>query len=244
MAGSEIAFSAVLLDIEGTTTPIRFVSDVLFPYARQHGPAFIRECQNDAEIRPALSQLRSENASELDPRASIIEPGSPDVIGRTIEYFQWLIDVDRKSTALKTIQGRIWEQGYKNGDLHSLVFPDVKPAMERWQMAGRIVGIYSSGSVLAQQLLFRHTTEGDLTPLISCYFDTRVGGKKDAASYRAIAQSLKLAASDILFVSDTPSELNAARAAGVNTALCVRPGNSPVPDAETSAHLIVHDLHF
>ena len=170
----------VLLDIEGTTTPISFVHDVLFPYAR-------------ARIGP-----------------------------------EWhaAMDRDEKSSELKRLQGLIWEQGYRAGELHGEVFADVAPAIRRWRAAGLRVAIYSSGSELAQRLLFGSTPDGDLTPLIDGFFDTSVGPKKVPASYAEIARRLGCAPREILFVSDVTAELAAAREAGCQVVLSVRPGNA------------------
>ena len=138
----------------------------------------------------------------------------------------WLMDQDRKSTPLKSIQGKIWAAGYASSELLAPVYDDVPPALVRWAARDRTVAIYSSGSVKAQKLLFAHTRQGDLTPSIHHWFDTTIGPKQEAASYREIASSLRLPASTILFVSDVVAELNAARSAGMSTALCVRPGNA------------------
>ncbi len=223
----------MLLDVEGTTTPISFVTDVLFPYARQHGREFIMHHVADEEIRNALLKLQEENVEDRSAGAPVIRAGTANAMEETIRYYFWLMDADRKSTPLKTIQGRIWEEGYARGELQSVVFPDVLPALKRWRQEGRVIAICSSGSVLAQQQLFRHTVEGDLTPFINAYFDTRTGGKRQADSYRKIAQSLEMPAKEILFVSDAADELDAALSAGMRTAFSDRPGNAPyqhVPD--------------
>ena len=186
---------AILLDIEGTTTPISFVYQTLFPYARQ-------------KLRPHL-----------------------EACGRLAEYkkFVDLMDQDSKSTALKDLQGQIWKAGYETGELVGEVFEDVAPALRRWAARGLDVAIFSSGSVLAQKLLFRHSSAGDLTPVLRWHFDTTVGPKTDPESYRRIASSIGSPPSDILFISDVVRELDAARTAGVDTALSVRPGNPDPP---------------
>jgi enolase-phosphatase E1 len=152
-------------------------------------------------------------------------------------YIHWLIDRDRKSTPLKSIQGRIWEEGYFAGELLSQVFDDVPPAFARWRQQNKQICIYSSGSVLAQKLLFGHTTFGDLTKYISHYFDTTIGRKVDSSSYRRIADSLGLAPSEIIFASDVVAELDAAAEVGMKTVLSIRPGNRPV--GQTTAHAAV-----
>ena len=231
---------AVLLDIEGTTTPISFVTDTLFPYARQRGREFILNHIADQEIHEALRQLQIDNRVDRSDGAPPIEGNSKQAIDCTIDYYLWLIDKDRKSTALKTIQGRIWREGYERGELQSTIFPDVLPALERWSQVGRITAIYSSGSVLAQEELFRNTIHGDLTRFISSYFDTRVGPKKQVSSYSKIAQSLGNPANEILFVSDVVAELDAALLAGMMTALAVRPGNPS--NQERTGHPVIRSF--
>jgi enolase-phosphatase E1 len=206
----------LLLDIEGTTTPIEFVYGTLFPYARERMSAFVRTSMNDEELRELEAERRAE-ADESAPAWRV----PPD------EYLLWLMSKDRKSRALKRIQGRIWEAGYLDGSLKGTVFDDVAPALRAWRAAGGRVYIYSSGSVLAQQLLFRYSTSGDLTSLIDGYFDTEVGGKRESGSYRTIAQRIGAPSSSILFVSDIPEECAAANGAGMRAVLSVRPGNAP-----------------
>ena len=142
------------------------------------------------------------------------------------EYLNWLIDRDHKSPGLKLLQGRIWEQGYDDGELRGEVFADVPPAFARWRDAGLTIAIYSSGSVLAQRLLFAHSDQGDLTPWIARYFDTEMGPKRAPESYARIASSLDLAPGEIAFVSDVDAELEAAHDAGCHVVMCVRPGNA------------------
>ena len=207
----------ILLDIEGTTTPIAFVHEVLFSYARAHARGFLTK--DSDEVRADIALLREEHAAD---KSNNLQP--PESIP---DYIDWLIDRDRKSTALKSLQGKIWRQGYLDGSLKSQVFVDVAPAFERWRRAGLKIGIFSSGSVLAQQLLFAHTDAGDLTGFIDDYFDTNVGKKGDAESYRKIAAAMNLEPSEILFISDVVAELEAAQESGMKTLLSIRPGNSP-----------------
>ena len=207
---------AILLDIEGTTTPIAFVHDVLFPYARKHVRDYLARHLDDEAVQADIRLLRDEAKSEG------IQANDNDGI---ITYVNHLIDLDRKSTALKSLQGKIWHEGYTDCSLRAQVFADVAPALKRWRAGGLNVSIFSSGSVLAQQLLFAHTEAGDLTPFISYYFDTGVGKKGEAESYRRIAEAIKLQPREILFVSDIVAELVAAREAGMKTALSIRSGN-------------------
>jgi enolase-phosphatase E1 len=221
---------AILLDIEGTTTPIAFVHEVLFAYARSHVRNFLAEHFGSAEVVADLARLRDEHAVDLkqnlQPPALVAEPGDAE-IDAIVAYVIWLIDRDRKSTGLKSLQGKIWKQGYVDGTLKSRIFADVAPALERWRRAGLRISIFSSGSALAQKLLFAHTETGDLTGFISNYFDTTVGSKTEVQSYRQIAAALDLDASEVLFISDVVAELAAASGAGMQTLLCVRPGNQP-----------------
>ncbi|MBV8631008.1 MAG: acireductone synthase [Silvibacterium sp.] len=227
--------SAYLLDIEGTTSPVSFVYDVLFPYARERMGKYIAGNAETPDLQSDLRQLAHENAIDRSKGAPVIyypQPLSQDP-GETLRastaYLLWLMDQDRKSTALKSIQGRIWAEGYEKGELRSEVFPDVPPALERWHSAG-LVAIYSSGSVEAQKYLFRYTHGGDLTRFIDAYFDTRTGAKVEAASYGKIAAELKVNPADVLFISDSVRELDAAREAGMETRLSIRPGNAAAAD--------------
>jgi len=213
---------AILLDIEGTTTPIAFVHQVLFPYARARVHDYLE--QRD------IALLRAEYAAE--PRSPDLPAWNPEA------YVYWLMDRDRKSTALKALQGRIWEAGYRAGELKGKgeVYPDVRPALERWHAAGKTIAIFSSGSVQAQRDLFANTTAGDLSAFLSAYFDTTTGPKREAISYRKIATALGRSPRDILFVSDVVAELDAARAAEMRTALCLRERESPIPVPNPTDH--------
>jgi enolase-phosphatase E1 len=222
----------ILLDIEGTTTPISFVHDTLFPYARMHVRGFLEQHHASTNVRADLAGLREENWADV--RAALNPPAldydSPrSELESTVAYLEWLMARDRKSTALKSLQGKIWEQGYQSGTLRAPVFDDVPGAFDRWCRQNRSVAIFSSGSVLAQQLLFSHTTAGDLTPYISAYFDTMMGAKIDARSYEEIAVSVERSAHEMAFISDVTAELDAASRAGLQVLLCERIGNHPQP---------------
>jgi enolase-phosphatase E1 len=213
----------VLLDVEGTTTSVSFVYDVLFPHARAHLAEVLRDGPHDPGVRDDVEALRVERTAETAADAPEWRAGSPEqVLDSAIAYGLWLMDRDRKSTALKSLQGRIWQRGYNEGTLASHVYPDVAPALKRWRAQGRSIAIFSSGSVLAQRLLFARTSEGDLTPLLDAHFDTTTGPKRDPASYRRIAKALGSDPRAVIFVSDVAEELDAALAAGMSTALCVR----------------------
>lgn len=225
---------ALLLDIEGTTTPIDFVHNTLFPFAKARIAGFVQEHFDDLKFE--IAQLTDENGADLD-YGSEFRPESPNSVA---DYLKHLVDVDRKSTPLKTIQGMIWEKGYESGGLVSRVFDDVPTAFKRWKDAGHSIAIYSSGSVLAQRLIFKYSDEGDLTQLIDRYFDTNTGPKREADSYRKIAEDMETDSNAIIFVSDVPAELDAARTAGMKTVLSIRKGNSVVN--ETRSHKTIQSF--
>ena len=236
--------AALLLDIEGTTTPIDFVYDVLFPYARTHVEDYVSGHLSQPPVLADIAGLVEENGDDIrrgfDP--PLLEgPAEHVPIEAVVAYVRWLMDQDRKTTALKSLQGKIWDEGYRKGELRSQVFEDVPPAFKRWRDHGKWICIYSSGSVLAQKLLFANTEAGDLTPFIREYFDTNIGAKKDPESYRRIVATLELEPSAVLFVSDVTGELDAAATAGLRTLLCVRPGNHPLPPA--TIHPIVKTFY-
>lgn len=226
---SSAGIRGILLDIEGTTTPIAFVHDVLFSYARAHARNYLAQHPNEAAAD--VAQLRAEH--ERDVNDGEQPPPINDTTESIVAYVNWLIDRDRKSTGLKSLQGKIWREGYREGSLKAQVFSDVRPAFERWRKAGLRISIFSSGSALAQQLLFAHTDAGDLTTFIDGYFDTNVGAKGDRESYIRIAKTVGLQPNEMLFISDVVAELAAASSAGMKTLLSIRPGNQPQPGADT-----------
>ena len=208
--------SAILTDIEGTTSSISFVKDVLFPFARKRLPAFI-ETHAD---RPDVQHWLHETAKT----AGIIYADRDEIVA----LLQGWIDEDRKATALKALQGMIWEEGYRSGEFRAHVYADVAPCLQAWKKQGMYLYVYSSGSVAAQKLYFAHSEAGDLTPLFSGYFDTETGPKREPESYRRIAAAVGKAASDILFLSDVVEELDAACAAGMRTTQLARaPASCP-----------------
>jgi enolase-phosphatase E1 len=220
--------AAILLDIEGTTTPLAFVKEVLFPHARTHLRSHLEAHAGAAEYESLFMRLHDEHASALQA-GETVPTWADERLSAVAAYIESLMDRDRKSTALKELQGRIWEDGYRRGELVGEVFPDVRPALQRWHKQNLPVGIFSSGSVLAQQLLFRHSSAGDLTIFLRWYFDTRVGSKVDSDSYRRIARSIGIPAENHLFLSDVTNELDASHTAGMQVRLVVRPGNATVP---------------
>jgi enolase-phosphatase E1 len=217
----------ILTDIEGTTSSISFVKDVLFPYARERLPAFIATHADDAEVQHWLHEAAKE--------AGLVAATQQEIIDLLVAS----IDGDRKSTALKALQGMIWKSGYEDGEYRAHIYPEVPAQLRAWRAAGKQIYVYSSGSVPAQELLFGHTEAGDLTPLFAGYFDTETGPKRDAASYRRIAEAIGVPAGDILFLSDVAEELDAARAAGMRTTLLAR---APSRCPDRSVHRCVADF--
>lgn len=203
---------AIVTDIEGTTSSIAFVHEVLFPYARRHIADYVRRHAARADVRAQLEAVSAEMGRLLTDDEALAQ------------LIAW-IDEDRKITPLKALQGMLWEEGYRNGDYQGHVYPDAYARLCEWSDKGLRLYVYSSGSVKAQQLLFAHTEFGDLTPMFHGYFDTTIGGKREAASYARIVQSLELAPDEILFLSDIREELDAARAAGLQTVWLKREGD-------------------
>lgn len=201
---------AIVTDIEGTTSDIRFVHNVLFPYARQHLASFIANHGQQPDVAAELDAVRNEIGQ---PQATTRE-----VVSALLAF----MDEDRKSTPLKALQGMIWQTGYQQGDFTGHLYPDVLPALQKWQASGIALYVYSSGSVAAQKLLFGYSDAGDITPLFSGYFDTHVGHKRETASYQAIARETGFAPGELLFLSDIHQELDAAREAGWQTVQLIR----------------------
>ncbi len=203
--------SAILLDIEGTTTSLSFVHDTLFPYSADHLADYVSEHREFPEVARLLADARAYAGGDLDDAA-------------LIERMRAWIEADQKITPLKSLQGLIWERGYERGDFHGHVYPDVADSLRLWKDAGIGLYIFSSGSVHAQKLLFGHTRAGDLNPLFNGYFDTRLGGKRDADSYRRIAAQIGLPPEQVLFLSDRPEELDAAAQTRMHTGAVLREG--------------------
>ncbi len=230
----------ILLDIEGTTTPIDFVTKTLFPYASTKLEVFLRQNATNEEVRLLIEELRAQHAA--DERKGLRPPNWRDDseeerLRSCGAYGQWLIARDSKCTPLKALQGKIWQQGYATGELKGKVYPDVPVAFRRWTQQGKRICIYSSGSVLAQRLLFGSTAAGDLTSYLEAFFDTLVGAKAEAESYRKIAAFVGCDSGQVLFLSDAPKETAAARAAGMQSLLCVRDTlATKAEDPETAIH--------
>lgn len=211
------SIEAVVTDIEGTTSSISFVHDVLFPYAATHLPAYIKSHADEPRVQGQLQAVVAE--------AGLSQPSLDEQIEQLLSW----IREDKKATPLKALQGYIWEKGYRNGDYQAHVYPDVAPRLEAWKRSGLKLYVYSSGSVLAQKLFFEFSEAGNLLPLFDGHFDTSVGGKREASSYQAISKQIGMAPERLLFLSDVVQELEAAQDAGFQTCLIHRPGNAEPP---------------
>lgn len=225
-----MAIKAILTDIEGTTSAVSFVFEVLFPYAAKHLPDFVREHAEEPAVALQLQAVREASGE-----------GQADV-PRVIEILLEWIAEDRKATPLKALQGMIWAQGYRAGQLKGHVYPDAVEALKRWKEAGYGLYVYSSGSIQAQQLIFGCSEAGDLTPLFSGYFDTTTGPKREAASYARIADAIGCQPGEVLFLSDIVEELDAAQQAGMQTLGLAREG-ADLPGHPTVASFAVIDLN-
>lgn len=207
-----MSIKAIVTDIEGTTSAVSFVFDVLFPYAAKHLPDFVRQNAERADVAEQLDAVRRDsNAPQAD-------------VERVVEILLSWIEEDRKATPLKALQGMVWAQGYHAGQLKGHVYPDAVDALQRWHAAGYQLFVYSSGSIQAQKLIFGCSEAGDLTPLFSGYFDTTSGPKREAQSYTNIQQAIGVEAGELLFLSDIVEELDAAQSAGLQTCGLARKG--------------------
>jgi enolase-phosphatase E1 len=236
-------FDAVLLDIEGTITPISFVYDTLFPYAHDHAGRFLKEYWDDLDVQKDVEALRSLNEDDRSAGRTEMEiprSGSRQAMQAAVErYVHFLMHDDRKETALKSLQGKIWRDGYERGQLRGEFYDDALRALARWNSAGKLIAIYSSGSVEAQQLLFKYASEGDLTHFVSKWFDTTTGPKRESASYEKISEELEIDAERILFATDVLAEAQAAGDAGFQVLMMERLGNPKQP-----AHLFRKEADF
>lgn len=225
-----MAITHLLLDIEGTTCPVSFVSQVLFPYASAQMGSYLESHRDDPEIKSLLEEVDQAWGQDTAPEAQTLRVGLGEEIannrvGAVAAYLRQLIERDVKLTALKDLQGRIWRHGYASGEITARLFDDVPAALQRWHEAGYSLGVYSSGSVPAQQLLYGHCQAGDITGLFSHWFDTRTGGKKEPKSYALIAMQMSTAPEQILFISDAIAELEAASQSGMAVLFSDREGN-------------------
>lgn len=209
---------AIITDIEGTTSSITFVKDVLFPYAAQHMLAFLKAHWQDDAVREQIAALQQDVGKSL---------ATPEAANEVLQ--QWIVE-DRKATPLKALQGMIWKAGYESGAYTAHLYPEVADCLRLWHAQGLPLYVYSSGSIAAQKLFFGFSDAGDLTPLFSGYFDTTSGGKREVQSYRNIAAAIGEPAEELLFLSDIVEELDAARKAGFQTILLDREHSTPACD--------------
>ena len=233
----------LLLDIEGTICPANFVSEVLFPYARKHLPTLIKQAQHDRECEKIIQNVWQEWLTDDDPKSQQLLQQAPNEAKNNplnvLPYLEHLITIDRKSTSLKELQGKVWDHGYATGDLTAELFPEAWSCLHAWKQAGFQLTVYSSGSIHAQKLLYSHTTLGDCSELFSHWFDTHIGPKKDANSYRRITTELAAEPGKILFISDSKEECNAAASADLRTLFSLREGN---PGLDPGNHTVITSL--
>lgn len=222
---------AILTDIEGTTSAVSFVFDVLFPYAARHLPGFVSEHAAEPAVAEQVEAVRRESG---EPEASVER-----VVAILLE---WIAE-DRKATPLKALQGMVWEQGYRAGQLKGHVYPDAVEALRRWHAEGYRLYVYSSGSIQAQKLIFGCSEAGDLSPLFSGYFDTTSGPKREAGSYRRIVEAIGLSADEVLFLSDVVQELDAAREAGLPTIGLAREGGELAGHPTVASFAVIDPAH-
>lgn len=218
-------YRAIVTDIEGTTSRISFVTEVLFPYAREHLPAFIYR----QHASPAV-------AAELAAIKGLLGNATATTEDCIAALMTW-IEQDKKVTPLKTLQGMVWQEGYQQGHFQGHIYQDAAAQLANWQQQGIRLYVYSSGSVQAQQLLFQYSEAGDLRPLFSGYFDTHIGPKQQSSSYAAILQQLQLPPSQVLFLSDVAAELDAAKVLGIATVQLIREQQAP------TQHQVAHDFY-
>lgn len=220
----------VLLDIEGTVSDVRFVYEVMFPHARSHMGRFLAENWTTESVLSALHQVALDAQRTLTDWLGVHwADGKPETRQACVAHLEQLMDSDSKSTGLKGLQGLVWKAGFESGEIRAELFSEVSQTLKTWKDAGLDLRIYSSGSILAQRLFFGHTTDGDLLPLLSGFYDTTYGKKQEVESYRKIATDISFPANQILFLSDVAEEITAALQAGMQAIAVVRPSNKPLP---------------
>jgi len=234
----------LLLDIEGTTCPANYVSETLFPYALKHLSNFVAENMQNDDVQNILKIAQhewkndcSEASIKLKETHSPTEDNSPEGV---IQYLLHLIRTDQKSTSLKDLQGKIWLEGYQHSDLKAEIFPETAECFRGWTQDNILISSYSSGSIQAQKLLYKYTDYGDLSPIIHQWFDTHTGSKKRAQSYSKISQQLKTSPQNVLFVSDSSEECDAASESGMSTLFSLRASN---PNQNSNGHRVIRSLH-
>lgn len=246
-----LAAKTIICDIEGTTSSISFVKDVLFPYALKNVEEYLKAHWKEDATKTVVAALREQadedKKAEVEGVVTIPAEDSEDVIPDVVKNVEWQMSLDRKTGALKTLQGLVWAKGYKDGSIKGHVYDDVKKALEQWSEGGRKVYIYSSGSVDAQKMLFEHSEQGDLVKYLSGYYDTKIGAKQEKDSYAAILKKVETTGEDALFLTDVVAEAKAAKEAGMNVVLLDRPGNAELSEDDRKEFTVVSsfsDLPF
>ena len=235
--------SHLLLDIEGTTCPVSFVSDTLFPYASKQLQTYIEKNYRDPDIKDILQNVIEKHNHDYNwlhgdsTRSLIRDPGED--LAAISNYLKHLINIDEKSTALKDLQGKIWNDGYARGEIISTLFPEAAACLKEWKTIGLTLAVYSSGSIKAQQLLYQHTTSGNLKPLFSHWFDTHTGPKKESRSYSQICKKMQAKPDSVLFISDSSEECDASNGAGLQTLFSKRKNN---PNLHNNGHRSIENL--
>jgi len=218
----------ILMDVEGTTTSISFVHDILFPYSKSRIETFVKDNLKNTLVTKCIDEVK---ATVLTEENILL-----DLNGVTSKLIEW-IENDRKHPALKQLQGMIWKFGYESGEIKGHVYQDVEEVLACWKKAGLSLGVYSSGSVEAQKDLFTHSIAGNLSSFFSHHFDTDIGHKREISSYQKIAKNLAIDPAEILFLSDIKEELDAAKSAGYSTIQLVR-----TPPLEFQGHPQAHSF--
>ncbi|KAL1918686.1 uncharacterized protein VTP21DRAFT_2708 [Calcarisporiella thermophila] len=239
-------YDVVVLDIEGTTTPITFVHDCLFPYVLENIEEFLEKNWGTDELKHYIRLLREQAEKDVEEKMENALPipletdtNSAQVKRAVIDCIRWQMSIDRKIGALKSFQGYMWKSAYNSGSLKGVIYNDVVPALEKWREQGKKIYIYSSGSVPAQKLLFGYSDKGDLLHYFSGHYDTSIGLKVERESYEKIAKDIGINPTRILFVSDNIHEIVAANEAGFQTAISDRPGNAPLTEEARQKHRVV-----
>ena len=241
----EFTANTVLLDIEGTLSPVSYVYDVLFPFALQNARSYLERCWDDPNTLQACDLMARDAgfASSYD-WLDVSESKREDMINKVVAEVERLVAADAKSRGLKELQGFIWAEAYASGKLCSKVFEDVPQALACWKASKLLMAIYSSGSATAQREFFGHTEFGSLVDYFAGFFDTACGPKKEAESYRRITNLLNRNASEMVFMSDIVAELDAAREAGLQTLLLLRPGNAKQTESDHQKIESFYDLRI
>lgn len=238
-----LAAKKIICDIEGTTSSISFVKDVLFPYALKNVEEYLKAHWSEDATKTVVAALREQadedKKAEVEGAVTIPAEDSEDIIPDVVKNVEWQMSQDRKTGALKTLQGLVWAKGYKDGTIKGHVYEDVKKALEQWNESGRKVYIYSSGSVDAQKLLFEHSEQGDLVKYVAGYYDTKIGAKQEKNSYEAILKNIEASGEEALFLTDVVAEAKAAKEAGLNVVVLDRPGNAELSEEDRKEFTVI-----